>query len=111
MIDRKAPTVEAPTDKIDPTLLDLGHDAAKEHTYATYDEDALELTQEHAVTKLPTKQELMQNTAIMLKKMPQKLASALNQAGAQRIAKVTKQAAGQKLVNAVKAVETSGKLS
>ena len=37
----KAPTVEAPTDKIDPTLLDLGHDAAKEHTYATYDEDAL----------------------------------------------------------------------
>ena len=38
----KAPTVEAPTDKIDPTLLDLGHDAAKEHTYATYDEDALE---------------------------------------------------------------------
>ena len=61
-----------------------------------------------AVTKLPTKQELMQNTAIMLKKMPQKLASALNQAGAQRIAKVTKQAAGQKLVQAVKQVE--GKL-
>ena len=61
-----------------------------------------------AVTKLPTKQELMQNTAIVLKKKPQKLASALNQAGAQRIAKVTNQAAGQKLVQAVKQVE--GKL-
>ena len=64
-----------------------------------------------AVTKLPTKQELMGQTAIMLKAMPTKLARALNQAGAQRLARVTKQAAGQKLVQAVKAVEDSGKLS
>ena len=61
-----------------------------------------------AITKLPTKQELMQQTAIMLKALPTKLARSLNQAGAQRLAKVTKQAAGQKLVQAVKAVE--GKL-
>jgi len=57
------------------------------------------------VTKLPTKQELMGQTATLLKAMPTKLARLLNEAGAQRIAKVTKQAAGQKLVQAVKAVE------
>ena len=64
-----------------------------------------------AITKLPTKQELMGKTAIMLKALPTKLARTLNEAGAQRLAKVTKQAAGQKLVQAVKAVEASGKLS
>jgi len=63
-----------------------------------------------AVTKLPTKQELMGQTATMLKMLPTKLARSLNEAGAQRLAKVTKQAAGQKLVQAVKAVEASGKL-
>ena len=61
-----------------------------------------------AVTKLPTKQELMGTTATLLKVLPTKLARTLNNAGAQRLAKVTKQAAGQKLVQAVKAVE--GKL-
>jgi large subunit ribosomal protein L10 len=58
-----------------------------------------------AVTKLPTKQELMGQTAVLLKQIPTKLARALDGAGAQRLAKVTKQAAGQKLVQAVKAVE------
>jgi len=58
-----------------------------------------------AVTQLPTKQELMGQTAIMLKKLPTNLAKAINEAGAQRVAKVTKQASGQKLVQAVKAME------
>jgi len=58
-----------------------------------------------AITKLPTKQELMQTTAVLLKALPTKLARTLNEAGAQRIAKVTKQASGQKLVQAVKAME------
>merc|ERR1719327_825398 len=58
-----------------------------------------------AITKLPTKQELMGQTAVLLKAMPTKLARLLKQAGAERVARVTKQAAGQKLVQAVKAVE------
>jgi len=58
-----------------------------------------------AVTKLPTKQELMGQTAMLVKALPTKLARLLNEAGAQRIAKVTKQASGQKLVQAIKAVE------
>jgi len=58
-----------------------------------------------AITKLPTKQELMGTTATLLKALPTKLARSLNQAGAQRLAKVTKQASGQKLVQAVKAME------
>ena len=58
-----------------------------------------------AVVKLPTKQELMGSTAIMLKKLPAKLAQSLHAAGAERLARVTKQAAGQKLVQAVKAME------
>lgn len=58
-----------------------------------------------AVTKLPTKQELMGSTAIMLKKLPAKLAQSLHAAGAERVARVTKQAAGQKLVQAVKQME------
>lgn len=60
------------------------------------------------VTNLPTKQELMGQTASLLKMIPTKLARSLNEAGAQRIAKVTKLASGQKLVQAIKAVE--GKL-
>jgi large subunit ribosomal protein L10 len=58
-----------------------------------------------AVTKLPTKQELMQQTAVSLKALPTKLAHVLHEAGAQRLARVTKQASGQKLVQAVKAME------
>jgi len=58
-----------------------------------------------AITKLPTKQELMQQTAVLLKAMPTKLARYLNEAGATRVARVTKQASGQKLVQAVKAME------
>jgi len=58
-----------------------------------------------AITKLPTKQELMGQTAVLLKAMPTKLARLLNEAGAQRLARVAKQASGQKLVQAVKAVE------
>jgi len=58
-----------------------------------------------AITKLPTKQELMGSTAIMLKKLPAKLAQSINAAGAGRLARVTKQASGQKLVQAVKAME------
>jgi len=61
-----------------------------------------------AITKLPTKQELMGQTATLLKAMPTKLARLLKEAGAERVARVTKQASGQKLVQAIKAVE--GKL-
>jgi len=58
-----------------------------------------------AVSKLPTKQELMGQTASLLKCLPAKLARSLDSAGAGRLARVTKQAAGQKLVQAVKAME------
>merc|ERR1719498_453294 len=47
------------------------------------------------ITKLPTKQELMGQTAIMLKALPTKIARTLNDAGAGRLARVTKQASGQ----------------
>ena len=60
------------------------------------------------ITKLPTKQELMGQTAMLIKQLPTKLARSLNNAGAQRLAKVTNQASGQKLVQAIKALE--GKL-
>ena len=60
------------------------------------------------ITKLPTKQELMGQTAMLIKQLPTKLARSLNTAGAQRLAKVTNQASGQKLVQAIKAME--GKL-
>ena len=58
-----------------------------------------------AITKLPTKQELMGQTATLLKVLPAKLARTLNAAGAGRLARATKQASGQKLVQAVKAME------
>ena len=60
------------------------------------------------ITKLPTKQELMGQTAMLIKQLPTKLARSLNNAGAPRLAKVTNQASGQKLVQAIKAME--GKL-
>lgn len=54
-----------------------------------------------AVTKLPTKQELMGQTAVLLKVLPSKLARSLNNAGATRLAKALKEAQGQKLGRAV----------
>jgi hypothetical protein len=38
------------------------------------------------ITKLPTKQELMGQTAMLIKQLPTKLARSLNNAGAQRLA-------------------------
>ena len=70
-----------------------------------FDGQALDQKGVEAITKLPTKQELMGTTAVLLKALPTKLARTLHQAGAQRLASVTKQAAGQKLVQAVKAME------
>ena len=58
-----------------------------------------------AITKLPTKQELMEKTARLLKMLPQNLATTLHEAGAERLARATKEAAGQKVARAVKAVE------
>lgn len=58
-----------------------------------------------AITKLPTKQELMEKTARLLKVLPSNLATTLHQAGAQRLARATKEAAGAKVARAVKAVE------
>ena len=55
-----------------------------------------------AISKLPTKQELMQQPAIALKMVPPKLARSLKQAGAERLAKGLKQASAQKMVVAVK---------
>ena len=70
-----------------------------------FDGQVLDKKGVEAVTKLPTKQELMGQTAIMLKALPTKLARTLHQAGAGRLARATKQASGQKLVQAVKAME------
>ena len=70
-----------------------------------FDGELLDAKAIEAITKLPTKQELMGQTAALLKAMPTKLARLLNQAGAERVARVTKQASGQKLVQAIKAVE------
>merc|ERR1719217_1623392 len=70
-----------------------------------FEGDLLDKKAIEAVTKLPTKQELMGQTAVLLKALPTKLARTLNNAGAQRLARVTKQASGQKLVQAVKAME------
>jgi ribosomal protein L10 len=54
------------------------------------------------VSSLPTKQELMQKTASLLAMLPAKLARALDQAGAVRIARGLEQARGQKMARAVK---------
>lgn len=70
-----------------------------------FDGQVLDRKGVEAVTKLPTKQELMGQTAIMLKALPTKLARTLHEAGAGRLARATKQASGQKLVQAVKAME------
>jgi len=57
------------------------------------------------VTKLPTKKELMQKTAMLMKALPGKLARSLKAADAQRIAKGIKEAQGQKLARAVDAMK------
>jgi large subunit ribosomal protein L10 len=60
-----------------------------------------------AISKLPTKQELMQSTAVAIKQTSVKLARVLKQAGAaQRIAKGVKEAQGNKLARAVNAMST-----
>lgn len=56
-----------------------------------------------AVSKLPTKQELMGKTATLLKCLPTKLARSVKEAGAVRIARGVKEARGSKMVRAVKA--------
>uniref|UniRef100_A0A7S0NQ63 Ribosomal protein L10 n=1 Tax=Calcidiscus leptoporus TaxID=127549 RepID=A0A7S0NQ63_9EUKA len=56
-----------------------------------------------AVSKLPTKQELMGKTASLLKCLPTKLARSLKEAGAVRIARGMKEARGSKMARAVKA--------
>jgi len=58
-----------------------------------------------AVTKLPTKQELMGQTAMLLKALPTKLARSVKGADAGRIAKAIKEAQGQKLARAVDAMK------
>lgn len=58
-----------------------------------------------AVTKLPTKQELMGQTAACLKALPTKLARSLKAADAERLARVIKEAQGQKLGRAVAAMK------
>jgi len=55
-----------------------------------------------AVTKLPTKQEQMGKTAVLLKMLPSKLARVVKEAGAVRIARGLKEARGSKLSRAVK---------
>lgn len=60
-----------------------------------------------AITKLPTKQELMQKTAVLLKALPSKLARSVDHAGAQRLARVTKEASASKLARAVKGMADS----
>lgn len=58
-----------------------------------------------AISKLPTKQELMQDTAVAIKQTSVKLARVLKQASAaQRIAKGVKEAQGSKLARAVNAM-------
>lgn len=58
-----------------------------------------------AVTKLPTKQELMGQTATLIKMLPGNLARSLKNADAGRIAKLIKDAQGQKLGRAVNAMK------
>lgn len=60
-----------------------------------------------AITKLPTKQELMEKTAVLLKALPSKLARSVDHAGAQRLARVTKEASASKLARAVKGMADS----
>lgn len=58
-----------------------------------------------AVTKLPTKQELMATTAALIKAVPTKLARSIKAADATRLARVIKEAQGQKLARAVNAMK------
>jgi len=58
-----------------------------------------------AVTKLPTKQELMGTLAALLVAMPTKVARGVKGAGAERLARAIKEAQGQKLARAVDAMK------
>jgi len=58
-----------------------------------------------AVTKLPTKKELMATTAALMKALPTKLARTLKAADATRLARALKEAQGQKLGRAVGAMK------
>ena len=60
-----------------------------------------------AISKLPTKQELMGQVATLLTVLPTKLGRSLNAAGAQRLARGVKEAAGTKMVRAVKAASNT----
>ena len=60
-----------------------------------------------AVTKLPTKHEVMQKTAVLLKVLPSKLARSVDHAGAQRLARVTKEVSASKLARAIKGMADS----
>lgn len=72
-----------------------------------FDGSVLDAKGVDAISKLPTKQELMQNTAVAIKQTSVKLARVLKQAGAaQRIAKGVKEAQGNKLARAVNAMST-----
>jgi len=98
--EQMRPTVETWNDFIDDTKKE-----ESEIVGGIFEGELLDKDGVVAITKLPTKQEQMQMTAVLLKALPTKLARSLNQAGAQRLAKVTKQASGQKLVQALKQVE------
>ena len=56
-----------------------------------------------AVSKLPTKQELMGQTASRIKALPAKLARLLKQASGQKLVRGVEEARGSKMARAVKA--------
>jgi len=69
--------------------------------------DVLDAKGVEAISKLPTKQELMGQVATLLTVLPTKLGRSLNAAGAQRLARGVKEAAGTKMVRAVKAASNT----
>ena len=67
-----------------------------------FDAEVLDADGIDAVSKLPTKQELMGTTAVLLKAMPQKLARLLKEASGQKLARGVQEARGTKMARAVK---------
>merc|ERR1719331_371785 len=67
-----------------------------------FDAEVLDADGIEAVSKLPTKQELMGTTAVLLKAMPQKLARLLKEASGQKLARGVQEARGTKMARAVK---------
>ena len=68
-----------------------------------FEGEVLDAAGVEAVTKLPTKQELMGKTAMLMKALPTKLARGLKEAtGTAQMARGIKEAQGQKLARAVK---------